>query len=96
MNIVFFIVTLIAFKILASILGGITRRAVSTMKRTSDLLRHFFVNTVRNITFLIGVVVALSMIGIDVGPVRGRDRRRRFHHRLRAPGDARRTSRPAS
>lgn len=68
MNIVFFILTIIAFRILASILGGITRRAVSTMRRTSDLLRHFFVNTVRNITFLIGLVVALSMIGIDVGP----------------------------
>jgi small conductance mechanosensitive channel len=67
-NIVFFILVLIAFKILAAILGGITRKAVGRMKNISQLLRDFFVNTVKKLTFFIGLMVALGVLGIDVGP----------------------------
>ena len=68
LNIVFFFVILIAFRVLSNILGGITRRAVGAMRKTSDLLRQFFVNVVRKLTFFIGLIVALSTIGVNVGP----------------------------
>jgi len=69
LNILKFIVILLVFKILASILAGVTNRAVSKIKKTSDLLRDFFVNTVRKVTVLIGFIIALSALGIDIGPL---------------------------
>ncbi|MCR9246543.1 MAG: mechanosensitive ion channel family protein [bacterium] len=67
-NIGLFILTLIAFKILAGIIAGIVSKAVSRMRGTSELLRDFFVNTTRKIVFLIGLVFALSVLGLDIGP----------------------------
>jgi small conductance mechanosensitive channel len=67
-NIVFFILIIIAFKILAAILGGIVRKAVGRVKNISSLLRDFFVNTTKNLTFFVGLIVALGVLGMDVGP----------------------------
>ncbi|MCA8961756.1 MAG: mechanosensitive ion channel [Planctomycetes bacterium] len=67
-NLIFFVLTLIAFKILASVAGRITAKAVSRMKKSSELLRDFFVNTVRKTVSIVGLVIALSMLGINVGP----------------------------
>ena len=39
------------------------------MKHSSELLRAFFVNTTRKVTVLIGLVVALSQLGINIGPL---------------------------
>lgn len=69
LNILKFIVILVVFKILASVLAGITNRAVSKIKKTSDLLRDFFVNTIRKVTVLIGFIIAMSALGIDIGPL---------------------------
>ncbi len=68
-NIVVFLLLLLAFRILAAILAKVTDRAVRAFKTSSDLLRDFFVNTVRRVTILIGVVVALSVLGINIGPL---------------------------
>jgi len=67
-NIVFFFLILIGFKILAAILGGIVRKAVGRVKNISNLLRDFFVTTTKKLTFFIGLIVALSVLGVDVGP----------------------------
>ncbi len=69
LSILQFLITLFAFKILAGILARITKKAVGSFKKTSDLLRDFFVNTVRKVTFFIGIVVALSMLGINIAPL---------------------------
>ncbi len=68
LNVIKFLVMLIAFKVLAAILAGIVEKALGRMRRTSELLRDFFVNTVRKLTFFIGIVVALSQLGIEIGP----------------------------
>ncbi len=68
-NILLFLATLVAFKILAGILGRITGRAITTFGQTPALLRSFFVNAVRKITFFVGIVVALSMLEVDIGPL---------------------------
>jgi small conductance mechanosensitive channel len=67
-NIVLFILTLIAFRILANVLASVTRRAVGALRNTSELLRNFFVNVAKKLTMLIGIVVALSMLEVNIGP----------------------------
>jgi small conductance mechanosensitive channel len=67
-NIVFFLLTLLAFYILANFLGKITLRTVSSSKRFSDLLKNFFVSLVRKTVMLIGIIVALSMLEVQVTP----------------------------
>jgi len=67
-NILLFLVTLIVFKILGSVLGRVTHRAMGAFKNVSNLLRDFTVNTVRKVTFFVGFVVALSMLEVNIGP----------------------------
>ncbi|MCK8601797.1 mechanosensitive ion channel family protein [Desulfoferrobacter suflitae] len=67
-NLILFIVTLVVFIILSRILGSATRRAVVKLKGVSELLKDFMVNVVHKLVFLIGLVVALSMLEINVGP----------------------------
>ena len=68
-NIASFIVVLIAAWILGRILGGIVRRAVTRVKKASELLRVFLVNATRKVTYVVGIVIALSMLGVDIGPL---------------------------
>ena len=68
-NFGFFIATLLGFYILSRLLSKITKKAVHVSEKTSDLLRQFFVSAVRKTTMIIGVVVSLSMLGINIGPL---------------------------
>lgn len=67
-NVVKFLVTLLVFAILAKIAAGIVRRAMGRMRKTSDLLRDFFVNVTRKLVFFVGLVIALGMLGLDITP----------------------------
>jgi small conductance mechanosensitive channel len=67
-NIVLFILTLIAFKILSKILGTATRRTVARFSGVSELLKDFLVSSIRKLTFVVGLVVALSMLEVNIGP----------------------------
>jgi small conductance mechanosensitive channel len=67
-NIILFVVTIVAFMILSAILGKATRRAVARAKGASALLKDFLVNVVHKATFLVGLVVALSMLEVNIGP----------------------------
>ena len=67
-NITLFIVTFVTFLILSKILGSAARRAVTNFKGASELLKDFVVNVVGKATILIGLIVALSMLEINVGP----------------------------
>lgn len=68
LNMLKFLLTLIVFWILAAVLGSITKKAVSSVKKTSELLKDFFVNSVRKVTLFIGLVIAVSFLGVDIGP----------------------------
>jgi len=68
-SILSFILIVVAARILSIILSRLTQRAVEMNKKCSDLLRDFLVNIVRKGVFVIGVVVALSMLGINIGPL---------------------------
>lgn len=67
-NIAFFLLTLLAFYVLANVLGKITHKTVSASKKFSDLLKQFFVSVVRKTIMIIGIIVALSMLEIDIAP----------------------------
>ncbi|MFY9706195.1 MAG: mechanosensitive ion channel domain-containing protein [Desulfobacterales bacterium] len=67
-NIILFVVTILAFMILSSILGKATRRAVARAKGASALLKDFLVYVVHKATLLVGLVVALSMLEVNIGP----------------------------
>jgi small conductance mechanosensitive channel len=68
-SIISFIVILAIAKILSLVLGSITQRAIAMNKQCSELLQHFFVNIVRKAVFLIGIIIALSMLGVNIGPL---------------------------
>jgi len=67
-NIFFFAATLIAFKILSKILTRAARKAVSNFSDPSELFKSFLVSVVRKATFVVGLIVALSMLEINIGP----------------------------
>ncbi len=69
LNIVKFIVTLIVFWILAAILGKGTRKALQVHRKASMLLQEFLVHIVRRATLLVGLMVAITMLEISIGPV---------------------------
>lgn len=64
-----FLGVLIAFRILAAILAGLLDRAVRRLKKTSDLLRDFVVNATRKLVSFVGIVIALSYIGVNIAPL---------------------------
>jgi small conductance mechanosensitive channel len=67
---VLFLVILLVFNVLAAILGRVTRATVASSKlKISSLLRDFFVTVVTKTVFLVGVLIAISTIGIDIGPL---------------------------
>ena len=67
-NIGLFLGTLLAFKILAAIFAGITKRSINRLSGASNLLKSFFVNLVRNLTKIIGFIVALSILEVNIAP----------------------------
>ncbi len=67
-NLGLFLLTLLIFRIISAIVAGVAFKALHKMKGTSDLLRDFFANAARRVVFFIGLVIALSMLGIDITP----------------------------
>lgn len=69
-NLLLALVILLVFKALAGISASITGKAMSSSRlRVSDLLKKFFVGIVRKLVFFAGVIIALSQIGVDTGPL---------------------------
>jgi len=64
-----FILTIISFWILAIVLSKIARKGIRSLKKASELLKDFIVNFVRKATFVVGLLVALSMLGVETGPI---------------------------
>src|SRR5210317_796147 len=64
----FFVILLISW-ILAKLLGKAVKKAVVKLESASELLRNFIVNIARKTVFVIGFVVALSMLEINIGPL---------------------------
>ena len=68
-NISFFLVVLLFSWILAVLLSKAAKKAVAGIQGASELLKDFIVNIVRKLIFIVGFVVALSMLEINIGPM---------------------------
>lgn len=65
-----FLAILGVFKLLANVVERMVRRAVSTSKmRFSTLLQDFFVTVAANAVLILGLLIALSQLGVELGPV---------------------------
>lgn len=64
-----FIGVLVAFWLLSLILGKLTSAGVSRLPRTSSLLRPLLVASVKRVTMLIGLIIAVTMLGVNTGPL---------------------------
>jgi len=69
LNVLKFIGLLLVFYVLARILGKAVSTAVSRVPKASSLLRDFLVGGTKRITMFIGLVVAVSALGVNVTPL---------------------------
>ncbi len=69
MNLGKFLAVAVAFWLLSRILGRLTSIGVRRVPRSSSLLAPVLAGTVRRLTFLIGLVIAVSMLGVNIGPL---------------------------
>ena len=68
-GIVFALLTLIIFKFLSALAGSITSAAIKRAKlKVSEGLRRFFIGVVKKLVMILGLILALSMLGVDIGP----------------------------
>jgi small conductance mechanosensitive channel len=65
----FFIIIILVSWILAALIGKAVKKAVVRIEGASELLKDFIVNIIRKLIFIVGLVVALSMLGINIGPL---------------------------
>ncbi len=68
-RVLLFMATMFVAWIVAGMVSGLVRRSLQRFGKGSDLLRDFFVKITRQLTLLVGVVIALSMLGIQIGPL---------------------------
>jgi len=60
----------LVFKVIASIVGNLVGKAVSQSRLSlSKLLQDFFVSVSKKAVWLVGVLVVLSQVGIQIGPL---------------------------
>ena len=68
-RLVTFVIILIIAWIISRIVGGIVNAAVNRVPNASSLLRNFLVGGAKRIVMLIGLIVAVSRLGIDISPL---------------------------
>jgi len=68
-NLGVFIVILTAFWVLAGVLSRALDKAFRLARAPSALLRNFFVGAVRRATVIVGLIVGLSALEVNIGPL---------------------------
>ena len=68
-NIVFFLILIVLSWVLANIIGKAFQKAVVNIKIASVLLKDLIVNISRKAIFVVGFIVALSMLEVKIGPL---------------------------
>ena len=65
-----FLLILVVFKVLARFTGKVVRMSMAGSKlQFSQLLQSMFVTVASNLVFLLGLLVALSQLGFEIGPL---------------------------
>jgi small conductance mechanosensitive channel len=65
-NLLVFVAVLVVFWLLSSVVGRMVRKAVERQAAFSDLLKKFINTMVRRTILLIGLLVAISVLGVNV------------------------------
>lgn len=68
-NLAVFLVTVIAFWVLGRIFGKLAEKAFGATRGGSILLRNFVVHSVRRVTLIIGIIIGLTSLEINIGPL---------------------------
>ena len=68
-NIVFFLVIILISWILSKIIGKAIQKAIAKIQSASALLKDFIVNISRKAVFVVGFIVAMSMLEVNIGPL---------------------------
>ncbi|MBW2443947.1 MAG: mechanosensitive ion channel family protein [Deltaproteobacteria bacterium] len=68
-NIVFFLIVILLSWVLSNIIGKAVQKAVVKIQSASELLKDFIVNISRRAVFVVGFIVALSMLEVNIGPL---------------------------
>lgn len=69
LNLAKFIAILVAARFLAGFLAKLARKGLRRANNLSSLLRDFVVNSIRKSTIIIGIVIAISVLGVDISPI---------------------------
>jgi small conductance mechanosensitive channel len=69
LNILKFVGIIFVFWLLSRLLGGITLAAFRRVPNASSLLAPVMVGTVKRGTVIVGLVVGVSMLGVNIGPL---------------------------
>jgi len=69
-KVLLFLLILVVFRILARFTGKVVRMSMASSKlQFSQLLQNMFVAVASNLVFLLGLLVALSQLGFEIGPL---------------------------
>jgi small conductance mechanosensitive channel len=60
---------LLVFWLISKVAGRITARALSHHPRASNLLENFARRTTGGVVFVVGILMALSVLGVEIGPL---------------------------
>ena len=88
MKILLFLAILLAFRLLSRLVRKALLRSIdSSQFQPSQLLRSMLGRLSTNLVMFFGLLIALSQIGVSLGPPPGRVGGCRFHHRVRLAGN---------
>ena len=68
-NILLFLVIIFIAWFLSKFISKAVQKAISNLNSASELLKDFIVNITRKAIFLVGFVIALSMLEVNIGPL---------------------------
>jgi len=68
-NIVFFLLIILISWVLSKVVSKAVKKAIENIRSASELLKDFIVNISRKAIFLVGFIVALSMLEVNIGPL---------------------------
>jgi len=69
LNILKFVIVIFAFWALSKLISEAVKRALAISPSNSVILNEFIVSSVRRLTIIIGILIGLSALEINVGPV---------------------------
>ncbi|RDV27547.1 mechanosensitive ion channel family protein [Alteromonas aestuariivivens] len=64
-----FVVVMLIFWVLAKIIGSLANKAIARSRNMSSLLKNFLDTFVKRTVLFVGLLVALSIVGVEVGAI---------------------------